>query len=80
MQYMSSDSEIKYDNSDVGRLITRIRNEKGYSTYRLAIDSGVSSGVIIRIEKGEREPKINTLLRILNGLDITPSDFFSRLD
>ena len=77
---MSSDSEIKYDNSDVGRLITKIRNEKGYSTYRLAIDSGVSSGVIIRIEKGEREPKINTLLRILNGLDITPSDFFSRLD
>lgn len=77
---MSSDNEIKYDNSDVGRLITKIRNEKGYSTYRLAIDSGVSSGVIIRIEKGEREPKINTLLRILNGLDITPSDFFSRLD
>lgn len=77
---MSSDSEIKYDNSDIGRLITKIRNEKGYSTYRLAIDSGVSSGVIIRVEKGEREPKINTLLRILNGLDITPSDFFSRLD
>lgn len=77
---MSSDNEIKYDNSDVGRLITKIRNEKGYSTYRLAIDSGVSSGVIIRIEKGEREPKINTLLKILNGLDITPSDFFSRLD
>jgi len=77
---MSTDSELKYDNVEIGRLLTKLREEKGYSTYRLAIESGVSSGVIVRVEKGEREPKINTLLRILQGLDITPSNFFGKLD
>lgn len=77
---MSTDSELKYNNIEIGKLLTRLREEKGYSTYRLAIESGVSSGVIGRVEKGEREPKINTILRILNGLEITPSNFFSNLD
>ena len=78
--HMSTDSELKYNNIEIGRLLKSLREEKGYSTYRLAIESGVSSGVIVRVEKGEREPKINTLLRILNGLEITPSKFFSELD
>ena len=78
--HMSTDSELKYDNVQIGGLLKRLREEKGYSTYRLAIESGVSSGVIVRVEKGEREPKINTLLRILEGLEITPSKFFSKLD
>ena len=78
--HMSTDSELKYDNIEIGKMLTQFRKEKGYSTYKLSIESGVSSGVIVRLEQGTREPKINTRLRILNGLRIKPSEFFSRLD
>ena len=77
---MSSDRELKYDNIEIGKMLARIRQEKGFSTYRLAMESGVSSGVIVRLEQGMREPKINTLLKILKGLGVTPSEFFGRLD
>jgi len=77
---MSNGSDLRYTNIEIGQLLTKVRKKKGYSTYRLAIESGVSSSVIVRVESSEREPKINTLLRMFDGLKIKPSDFFKKLD
>jgi len=77
---MSTDNDdLLYTNKDIGILIARIRKNKGWSMYKLALNSGISNSVLMRVEKGEREPKINTLLRIIDGLDMAPADFFKRL-
>lgn len=44
--------------------------------YKLSLNSGISNSVLLRVEKGEREPKVNTLLKIIDGLDISPAEFF----
>ena len=75
---MSTDNELTWANTDIGTHITTLRKAKGWSSYKLALNSGVSNSVLTRIEKGEREPKINTLLRIIEGLELNPAAFFSR--
>ncbi|MFC1495975.1 helix-turn-helix domain-containing protein [Candidatus Margulisiibacteriota bacterium] len=78
---MSSDNEaLKYSNIDLGKHITKLRKTIGYSMYRLSLESGISNSVLMRIEKGEREPKINTLLKVIAGLNITPSKFFEKFN
>lgn len=74
---MSSDNvELKYTSKDIGKQIKKIRQSKGLSMYKLSLDSGVSNSVLMRVEKGEREPKVNTLLKIIDGLEMSPAQFF----
>jgi len=74
---MSTDNmELKYTNVEIGERVTKIRKSKGLSMYKLSLNSGISNSVLMRVEKGEREPKINTLLKIIDGLEMTPAEFF----
>ena len=75
---MSIDNELKYTNTELGKHITSLRKSKKYSMYKLSLNSGISNSVLMRIEKGQREPRINTLLKIIDGLEITPAEFFKR--
>lgn len=61
----------------VSKRLTELREEKGFSIYKLAQTSGVSASHIQRIEKEEKCPTIETLNRICKGLGITLTDFFS---
>ena len=69
----------KYSNIDVGKLITKLRKMKGWSSYKLSLNSGISNSVLTRIEKGEREPMLSTVFKIIDGLEMTPSEFFIKL-
>lgn len=74
---MSTDNDnLIYTNADLGRHITMLRKSKGWSMYKLSLNSGISNSVLMRVEKGEREPKTNTLLRIIDGLGLSPAEFF----
>ena len=74
---MSTDNiELKYSNLEIGKHITKLRKAKGLSMYRLSLNSGICNSVLMRIEKGEREPKLNTLLKITDGLEMSPAKFF----
>jgi transcriptional regulator with XRE-family HTH domain len=66
----------KYSNRDVIARIRKIRKSKKLSMYMLALNSGLNNTVIQRVERGEREPKINTLFKIIDGLEISPAEFF----
>ena len=48
--------------------------------YKLSLNSGISNSVLMRVEKGEREPKINTLMKIIEGLEMSPSEFFKNFN
>jgi len=67
---------IEYTPADISARITQIRKQKNMSMYALAMNSGLDDTIILRSENGEREPKIGTLLKIIDGLEISPSEFF----
>jgi transcriptional regulator with XRE-family HTH domain len=69
-------SGLKYTNKDVISRIRKLRKNKRMSMYMLALNSGLNNTVIQRVEKGEREPKITTLFKIIDGLEISVADFF----
>lgn len=65
---------------DVKKRLGDLRNEKGYSAYKLAKLSGVSPSYIQRIENGERNPTVDKLEKICKGLGISLADFFKADD
>jgi len=75
----TGNDELQYTGLDIGKRISKLRKAKGLSMYRLSLNSGISNSVLMRIEKGEREPKLNTLLKIIDGLEMSPAEFFKSL-
>ena len=76
---MSTDNELDYDAKYVGRYITKLRQARNMSMYELALNAGISRAVLMRTEKGEREPRLNTVFRIIDGLNMRPAEFFRKL-
>ncbi|MFA5880325.1 MAG: helix-turn-helix transcriptional regulator [Candidatus Margulisiibacteriota bacterium] len=73
---MSNDQNIDLTIQQIRERIKNLRIEKKFSGYALGLSSDISSSVIARIEKGKREPRLSTLLKIIEGLEITPAEFF----
>ncbi|MFA5839853.1 MAG: helix-turn-helix transcriptional regulator [Candidatus Margulisiibacteriota bacterium] len=67
---------MAYSNIEIGKHIAKLRKALGWSMYQLALNSGISNSVLMRVEKGLREPKVNTLMKIIDGLELTPAEFF----
>lgn len=61
------------DNELANRLI-ELRKRKGFSQEFLAEESGISLRTIQRIEKGETQPRGDTLQRIAKGLGVTSEE------
>ncbi|MEO1021994.1 MAG: XRE family transcriptional regulator [Bacteroidota bacterium] len=57
--------------SEIGKSIKRIRSEKGLTLTVLAEHSGVSAGLLSRIENNRTTPSLPVLLNIANALDST---------
>jgi len=65
---------VKIDNNNfkhVGRIIHFHRKKAGLSRIDLAMVAGVGKTVIYDIEHGKETVRIETLLKILNALNIT---------
>ena len=58
---------------EVVRLLEKERKRKGYSKYRLAQLSGVSPQMLGYLERGLRQPSLETLLRLCGALEISLS-------
>lgn len=55
---------------DIGKNITKLREERGWSRYRLAVNSGVSFSYINALEENEHSPSIEVLDKIAFGLGV----------
>lgn len=62
---------------DVMKRIEDLRNERGWSTYRLAIASGLSVSTIANIYRRHTIPSLATIEAICNAFGITLSQFFA---
>lgn len=65
---------------DVGKMIARIRNERGYSQQQLANKLNISKQAISNYERGTREPDYVTLEAIADALNVPMAMLISKED
>ncbi|MCX8075211.1 MAG: helix-turn-helix domain-containing protein [Clostridia bacterium] len=61
----------------VGKRIKQARHKKGYTQQELAELVGISSNFLGNIERGQKLPSIDTLIKISNELKITLDSIFT---
>jgi len=64
---------------EVGRLIRKHRNSKGWSQEELADRAGLHRTFISSIERGVRNPTVTSLHRIASAMGLTVSDLMDGL-
>jgi len=57
--------------------IKRLRDERGWSNYRLAKEAGISEGSLNNLFRLNNQPTIPTLEAICAGFDMSLSQFFA---
>jgi transcriptional regulator with XRE-family HTH domain len=55
------------------------RDRRGLTQEQLSHVSGVTSGEVSKMERGAREPKITTLVKLADALDVPPADLLAGL-
>jgi transcriptional regulator with XRE-family HTH domain len=65
---------------DVLDRLRKLQNETGWSDYRIAQKSGLSSGTVSNLFRRNTIPNIYTLESICKGFGITLSQFFADND
>lgn len=70
----SKDQDVTL-NDIIDRLI-ELKTARGMTDYQLSLASGVNRNVIGRILKKERSLKVETLLKLVEGLDVGLGEFF----
>lgn len=63
---------------EVVRLLREERERRGLSKYSLASRSGLSEQMIGYVERGLRNPSLETVVRIAAGLEIDLGDVIKR--
>lgn len=58
----------------IGKTIRKIREEKGITQEKLAFEAGLNRAYIGYIERGERNPSTETLVKIAQALKVSPKD------
>ena len=54
----------------IAEIISEARMRKNYSRYELSKRTGIHKSQIIRIERGEHIPRVDTLMKIFDELSI----------
>lgn len=60
-----------------GQRMKDLRIIKGYSQERLSYKAGLDRTYVNSIENGKRNVSIKNIIKIVNALDISLSDFFN---
>ena len=67
---------MKNLNKKIGQRIKELRKKQGITMEKLAYESGISKGGLSELERGMKEPRISTLVKIVENLDVSLSEFF----
>lgn len=58
----------------IGGNLRQIRQSKGITQENLALEAGLNRAYIGYIERGERNPSTDTLVKIAKALKVSPKD------
>ena len=56
--------------------VGRIRERRGLTQEQLGWAAGLHQTAVARIESGERQPTLGTILRLAAGLEVPPAELF----
>ena len=62
---------------DIPNRFQKLRSDKGFSVYRLSKESAVSENYIHKIERGENQPSVYILEKLLSCLGVTLPEFLN---
>ncbi|MEI8389152.1 MAG: helix-turn-helix transcriptional regulator [bacterium] len=62
--------------SNFGKKVKQLREEKGWSQEKLALDIEVDKSYIGRIERAERYPNLKTIIKLADALNVQVKDLF----
>ena len=62
---------------DILKRIEQLRQEKGWTMYKLAEESMIQQSTLANMYTRNTLPSLTTLLSICKGLGITPAQFFA---
>jgi transcriptional regulator with XRE-family HTH domain len=65
--------------SAFGRRLRELRDRKGLTQERLAKRSALQASAVARLERGQHEPRLSTVLSLAHGLDVSPSELVDNL-
>lgn len=54
----------------IGKRITKLREERNWTRYRLAKQSGLSYSYLTVLEEGKHNPSLEVLEKIANGFEV----------
>jgi transcriptional regulator with XRE-family HTH domain len=80
VQNLKEDFDLKYDTKDIGKRVKELRETRKMSVNFLAHKACIDHSMLMRAERGEREPMLSTLLKIIDGLGLQPAEFFKVFD
>lgn len=58
----------------IGKVIRKVRESKKITQEQLALNAGLNRAYIGYIERGERNPSTDTLVKIARALKVSPKD------
>lgn len=58
----------------IGKNLRKIREKKEITQEQLALDAGLNRAYIGYIERGERNPSTETLVKLAKALKVSPKD------
>ena len=79
LSYLTMTSMTDTLRNIIGNRIKAIREDQGLSQRKFALMIRVHRNSIAKIERGETNLKLNTLEKIIDGLGVTPEEFFRGL-
>src|SRR5918998_3863162 len=65
---------------DVGQEVRRLREARGWSQPKLAVEAGIAVSGVSQIENGHRNPNSSTLVKLARALDVEVADFFPKVE
>jgi DNA-binding XRE family transcriptional regulator len=77
---MHLDEDSAAASSAFGQRLRELRTQRGLSQDDVARETNVHPTAIGRLERGAREPRLTTILRIARGLHVQPSELVDDLE
>jgi transcriptional regulator with XRE-family HTH domain len=64
----------------LGRALQEVRDKRGLTQEALSLETGVHRNYIGGIERGERSPSVEAIIKLAEALDVTLPDLFRQAE
>jgi transcriptional regulator with XRE-family HTH domain len=63
-----------------GRALREVREQRGLSQDKLALECGLDRTYVSGVERGERNPSLGSIFKLVDELNVSLADLFRRME